>query len=337
MKRKTAFWTVLLVLMMGIAWWSLPAWIGQPEETEWSLTPVAPAVNTEEESITEAVAAPLAETITEWPAELDEQVVEPQRSVEDASATEAEVVDQAVSPPPIPQSGELEFRVRDKVQGRERYTFTRLEDGGLQAFAEGKFFFEIAYIPLELAYRQLLQLDAALAPVQYATELRGPLGLGNSDTRIDFGPQQAVMITNGTETIIPVPTPDMLAINMFATFSLLTQWFEVGQREATFMALDAGGFEDNATLSEGGFRFGEMRLERMDDIGVQTGDEQIQLQRYRIDIDGPQDGFQVLFYEGRWAGMWGEATDDGGGYFTVYHTDLFPNGFDVIVSGEGIN
>lgn len=311
MRKRTLWGLLVLVLLGGVG--ALAAWQGwfAERKPEWGISFQTPPLATSPPPATvrSGVAVPEAGLMRYGP------------------------------PPPAPfaapEGGELAIEIRGKRFGRERYAFSALPEGGFEARAEGRFEFEVALVALEVNYRQLLRLDAQLDPVYFDSEIQGPLGFGNHQMRVEFGPEGATVVSGDETTSIPLTRQGVLLISMFASYALLPQRIAPGQGEAWFTALGVGGFGNRDAPEQGRQRLGPLKLEALTDASVKSGDTLRQVQRYRMRINGPQDGFEVLFERGRWVGLWGDAQDKDGGHFAVYRIDLFPDGFEVLGDEAG--
>lgn len=305
--KKALIFLLLLLTALG-ALWALRApllqWISpDPAQQAWSLR-ASPAPAPVQSSAEEPLAAPLVQPVDD-----------------DASVAGAVVAPARTLPP----SATLVMKIADRTFGQEQYAFTMLDDGTVEVFAEGEFSFEVAAIPISAGYRQLLRMNAQLQPLHYASELKGPFGFGNREVAIDFDGAEATMTSGQRQVQIALASADVLLINMFSTFALLPSLFDLGVEHATFTALDTGGFGEEAA-SDRPYRLGDMSLSQQTDIALKSGDRTLQVQRYRLDINGPQNGYELLFAQGEWIGIQGRLHDDSGD-FIVYRSDLFPMGF----------
>lgn len=313
MKRMLIISIPLFLIALGALWafrapllqWISPA----PAQQDWSLR-ASPS----------SASAPVAEPVAD-------PLVQP-------SADEAPPLDAVRAPAlALPPSATLVMQIAGRTFGQEQYAFTALDDGTVEVFAQGEFSFEVATIPISAGYRQLLHLNARLQPLHYASELKGPFGLGNKEVTIAFDGVEATMASGQQRTQIPLAGADVLLINMFSTFALLPALFEVGAERATFIALDAGGFgRDEGSAEASAYRLGDMTLTQLSDVALTAGASTLQAQRYRLSIDGPQDGYELLFAQGQWIGIQGRLKDEAGG-FIVYRSDLFPSGFQAADAG----
>jgi len=322
----------ILILALGGLWTFTNGFqtFTQPNTKEWQLT--LPDIS--KNSVQSEIASPTTDSI-----ETAQPFTKPEAIIEETVGTDKDIVKIEVSPEveaasptvSLPESGTLVFQIRGKNQGQETYQFSRRPDGGFQVFAEGKLKTEFFFIPFSLAYRQLLHLNEQLYPTHFVIELKGPFGFGNQHTRVELRNSIATLNFRRKQINFSVPDQKLAIINMFSTFSLFPQLFELGAPLATFNALDAGGFNESGMGFSGSeFRLGRMALQRLSDLQLQTAQGIFFAQRYLLKIAGPQDDYQLLFYEGRWIGVVGEVADYLGGLFIVYRSDLYPEGLEIL-------
>lgn len=331
---------LLLVLIVAVAGvWMLTSGFQiftQPNTNDWqlalpdTLVPVSGSTPENNDPTPASESTVEAQTSDAPEAVETEETAPSEKQNEDMASVVAEEDEREVR---LPESGTLVFQIRGKNQGKETYQFSRLPDDGFQAFAEGELTTEVALIPFSFAYRQLLKMDDQFQPTYFATELKGPLGLGNQSTSVQFSNNNATLATGRDVVEFEVAAEKLVIINMFSTFALFPLLFELGSPLATFQALDAGGFDESGEfLSGSNYRLGTMALQQLNDLELRVGEEKLMAQRYLLKIAGPQDNYQLLYHQGRWIGVVGEVQDDQGGLFIVYRSDLYPNGFEVVAS-----
>lgn len=336
MKKWSLIFLLVLIFAVAGAWMLTSGFqtFTRPNTNDWQLTlpdiPVMPIPESKPEN-NDTTPVPESDVEAQTPDAAEATETEEIAPTDKQSDTVVSMAEEDEKDIHLPESGTLVFQIRGKNQGEETYQFSRLPDGGFQAFAEGELTTEVALIPFSFAYRQLLRMDEQFQPAYFATELKGPLGLGNQNTTVQFSNTNATLTTGRDVIEFEVAAEKLVIINMFSTFALFPLLFDLGSPLATFQALDAGGFDESGeSLSGSNYRLGTMALQQLGDLELQAAEDKLVAQRYLLKIAGPQDNYQLLYHEGRWIGVLGEVQDEQGGLFVVYRSDLYPNGFEFI-------
>ena len=235
------------------------------------------------------------------------------------SATELESTDR---PAPFSTSGTLAFFRSGRPFGEESYEL-EIAANSMTLRSRGRFWFKVVVATISITFEQTLTADAALRPASYSAVFDAPLGLGREITAL-FEGESATILSGDQESQIRI-SESTIVLGMFSTYALLPVAFPLRATDgvATFEILAFGGPPGQA--EEGASS--QMVLERLPAVILRADDRTLSVDAYRVS-SAFGDSLLLAKDQELLALLAGEEDES----LTVYRSDFFPNGFDVVDS-----
>ena len=221
-------------------------------------------------------------------------------------------------------SGVLAFARSDRPFGEESYELEMTEDA-VNLTSRGRFWFKVVVATISVTFEQAFTADESLRPASYSAIFDAPLGLSR---RIEahFEGETATTLSGNQEKKIQM-SESTLVLGMFSTYALLPIAFSLRAVDgmAVFEILAFGGppgrEEENATSP--------MTMERLPPVSIRTGDRTLSVDAYRV---SSTFGDSLLLAKDR--EFLALLAGDGSDAFTVYRSDFFPEGVDLVDSPD---
>jgi len=235
------------------------------------------------------------------------------------SATELESADRTA---PFSTSGTLAFVRSGRPFGEESYEL-EITGNSMTLRSRGRFWFKVVVATISVTFEQTLTADGALRPASYSAVFDAPLGLGREVNAL-FEGEMATILSGDQEKRVRMPE-STLVLGMFSTYALLPIVFPLRATDgaAVFEVLAFGGppgqTEEGATSP--------MVLERLSAVSLRTGARTLSVDAYRV--SSAFGDSLLLAKDQEFLGLLAGEEDES---FTVYRSDFFPDGFDIVDS-----
>lgn len=224
--------------------------------------------------------------------------------------------------------GTLFVEARGQRFATENYALERLPSGEIVLQSQGTLTFKIAFINTQATFAQAMRFDAEKRPLSYQLAINGPIGIGNRKVSSSFSATQGLLNDGEKESTIDLPEEPFLLLGMFSSYTILTLWADEPQ---SLKVISLRG-ERRAGSPEGPPAAPTVTLERLGAVSLKASDGSIVgAEEYLL----RSERFALKFYRdgARFLGMRSVATEkEPEGSFSIYRSDLFPKGFDVLSS-----
>ncbi len=219
--------------------------------------------------------------------------------------------------------GTLFVEARGQRFATENYALERLPSGEIVLQSQGTLNFKIAFINTQATFAQAMRFDVERRPLSYQLAINGPVGIGNRKVSASFSASQGRLSDGEKEREIALPEEPFLLLGMFSSYTILTLWAEE-QQSLKVISLRGERREESSASTT-------VTLERLGAVRLKAPDGLVAAEEYLL----RSERFALKFYRdgARFLGMRSVATEkEPEGSFSIYRSDLFPKGFDVLSS-----